>query len=43
VLPVGRDSVLEIGDDRVGVRRERLPQLGLVRAGGEEEGAETVE
>jgi hypothetical protein len=43
LLADGSDRVLEVGDDRVGVRRERLRQLRLVRAGSEEQGAETVE
>ena len=43
VLAVGRDRVLEIGDRGVGLRGERLRQLRLVRAGGEEQRAETVE
>src|SRR5581483_1891907 len=42
-LPVRDDRVLEVGDDGVGGRRQRLRQLRLVGAGGEEQGAETVE
>jgi hypothetical protein len=42
-LAVGRDRVLEVGDDRVGLGGERLRQLRLVGAGGEEQRAETVE
>jgi hypothetical protein len=43
VLAVGRDRVLEVGDDRVGLGNERLRQLRLVGAGREEQRAETVE
>jgi hypothetical protein len=43
VLAVGRDGVLEVGDDGVGVRRECLRQLRLVGAGREEQRAESFE